>query len=68
MGESHYSASCGKTFFSTFHLSAVFSIFFAPGDTQFPIEMNEEDRKSEKGEPEAGKRLEMGGVGAWETE
>lgn len=57
-----------KLFFSAFHLSAVFSIFFAPRDTHFPIEVNEEDRKSEKGGPEAGTRVEMGGVGARETE
>lgn len=48
----------------------MFSISFAPGDTQFPIEVNEEDRKSGKRGPAAGKRVvEMGeGMGAWETE
>lgn len=56
MGKSHYSHFlAAKLFFSTFRLSAVFSISFALSGSQFPMEVNKGDRGSERGGLEARK-------------
>lgn len=46
-----------KTFLCSSHFSAAISISFAPSSSQFLLEVNKGDRKSDRG----GCRLEMGG-------
>lgn len=60
MGVSHDSHFLtAKLILSSSRLSAAFSISFAPGTFQFPLEVNKEDRESEQ------RRLEAGDGRGW---